>query len=97
MARRHDAPALRRLSGFDDKGNIEVRREDYHEGLYADITVGFKTEKVLLVIENKVVGWYPEAEEQTRANREALRKKYEGRYDHFHGVLLTTFELTGRT
>ncbi|MCY4121584.1 MAG: PD-(D/E)XK nuclease family protein [Acidobacteria bacterium] len=90
LAGRHDAPALRRLSGFDDKGNVEVRREDYHEGLYADITIGFKTERVLLIIENKVVGWYPDAEKQARANREALRKKYEGQYDHFRGVLLTT-------
>ena len=90
LARRHDAPALRRLSGFDDKDNVEVRREDYHEGWYADITVGFKTEKVLLIIENKVVGWYPEAEQQARAYQEALRKKYGRQYAHFPGVLLTT-------
>ena len=56
LARRHQVPALQSLSGFDDKDNVEVRREDYHEGWYADITVGFKTEKVLLIIENKVVG-----------------------------------------
>ena len=77
MTRRHDAPYLRSLRGFDDKDNVEVKRENHHDGWYADITVGFKAEKVLLIIENKVVGWYPEAEEQARAYQEALRKKYE--------------------
>ena len=90
LTRRHDAPHLRTLSDFDDKDNIEVRREDHHEGWYADITVGFKTEKVLLIIENKVVGWYPEAEQQAGAYQEAFGKKYRGRYNHFPGVLLTT-------
>ena len=77
LTRRHDAPYLRSLRGFDDKDNVEVKRENHHDGWYADITVGFKAEKVLLIIENKVVGWYPEAEEQARAYQEALRKKYE--------------------
>lgn len=89
LTRRYSVRSLRRLTGFDDKDNVEVRREDYHEGWYADITVGFKTERVLLIIENKVVGWYPEAEQQARAYREALGKKYKNRYDHFPSVLLT--------
>ena len=67
LTRRHDAPYLRRLNGFDDKNNVEVRREDHHERSYADITVGFKAERVLLVIENKVVGRHPEAEKQVKA------------------------------
>ncbi len=87
---RHDAASLRRLSGFDDKDNVEVRREDYHEGSYADITVGFKAERVLLVIENKVVGWYPEAERQIESYQKTFGEKYKGRYDYFPGVLLTT-------
>ena len=45
---------------------------------------------MLLIIENKVVGWYPEAEQQARAYRKALSKKYKNRYDHFPSVLLTT-------
>ena len=65
LTRRHDVAPLRRLTGFDEKDNVEIRREDYHDGGYADITVGFKSERVLLIIENKVVGWYPEAEDQT--------------------------------
>ena len=90
LSRRHDAPHLRTLSGFDDKDNVEIRREDHHEGWYADITVGFKAEKVLLIIENKVLGWHREAEQQARTYQEALRKKYEGQYTQFPGVLLTT-------
>ena len=87
---RRDAASLRRLRGFDDKDNVEIRREDYHEGSYADITVGFKAERVLLVIENKVVGWYPEAEKQIEGYRKTFGEKYKGRYDYFPGVLLTT-------
>lgn len=87
---RHDAASLRRLSGFDDKDNVEIKREDYHEGGYADITVGFKAERVLLVIENKVVGWYPEAEKQIEGCQKTFGEKYKGRYDYFPGVLLTT-------
>ena len=90
LTRRHDAPYLRRLNGFDDKNNVEVRREDHHERSYADITVGFKAERVLLVIENKVVGRHPEAEKQVKAYQETLGKKYKGRYDDFPGILLTT-------
>ena len=90
MAHRHHVPPLQTLSGFDDKDNVAVRREDYHEGWYADITVGFRAERVLLIIENKVVAWYPDAEEQARAYRKTLGNKYKGRYDHFPGVLLTT-------
>ena len=87
---RPEAASLQRLSGFDDKDNVEIRREDYHEGGYADITVGFKAEKVLLVIETKVVGWYAGAENQTKGYQETLGKKYKDRYDHYPGVLLTT-------
>ena len=90
LARRHDASHLRTLSGFDDKDNVEIKREDHHDGWYADITVGFKAERVLLIIENKVVGWYPEAEKQAKAYQDALRKKYGRQYAHFPGVLLTT-------
>ena len=90
LAHRHHVPPLRTLSGFDDKDNVTVRREDYHEGWYADITVGFRAERVLLIIENKVVAWSPDAEKQARAYRKTLGKKYKGRYDHFPGVLLRT-------
>ena len=90
MTLRHDAACLRRLNGFDDKDNVEIRREDYHEGCYADITVGFRAERVLLVIENKVVGWYREAEKQIEAYQKTFGEKYKGRYDCFPGVLLTT-------
>ena len=93
LTRRHDAAPLRRLSGFDDKDNVEIRREDYHDGGYADITVGFKAERVLLIIENKVVGWYPEAEDQTKGYQGTLRQKYKGRYKDYPGVLLTTSNL----
>ena len=89
LTRRAHAAFLPRLSGFD-KDNVEVRREDYQDGGYADITVGFKTEKVLLIIENKVVGWYPGAEEQIKAYQETLREKYGGQYEYYPGVLLTT-------
>ena len=85
----HDAPSLRRLTGFDDKDNVEVTREDYHDGWYADITVGFKTEKVLLIIENKLVGWHPESEKQTAAYQKALRERDKDKYEHFPGALLT--------
>ena len=70
--------------------NVKVRREDHHERSYADITVGFKAERVLLVIENKVVGRYPEAEKQLKAYLGTFRKKYKNRYNDFHGILLTT-------
>ena len=90
LTRRYDAAPLRCLSGFDDKNNVEIRREDYHEGGYADITIGFRTEGVLLIIENKVVGWSPEAERQIEGYRKTFRKKYKGRYEYFPGVLLTT-------
>lgn len=90
LAGRHEAPCLRSLTRFDDEDNVKVKREDYHERLRADITIGFKAERVLLIIENKVVEWYPEADDQIRAYQETFRKKYEGQYDHFPGVLLTT-------
>ena len=90
LTRRHDFPSLRSLTGFDDKGNVEVTRKDYHEKLYADITVGFKAQSVLLVIENKLGASSPDAEEQVEAYREVLAKKYMGRYRYFPGVLLTT-------
>ena len=90
LRERYDAESLRRLSGFNDKHNVEIRREDYHEGGYADITVGFRAERVLLVIENKIVGYYPEAEEQIKGYQETFGKKYKDRYDDYPGVLLTT-------
>ena len=90
LTRRHSVPLLRRLTGFDDKDNVKVRREDNHDGWFADITVGFRAEKVLLIIENKVGRWHPESERQVKDQQEALRKKYKGRYDDFPGALLTT-------
>ena len=95
LTRRSDAGSLRSLSGFDDKDNVEIRREDYHEGGYADVTIGFKAERVLLVIENKVVGWYPGAEEQIKGYQETFGKKYKGQYDDYPGVLLTTSNSPG--
>lgn len=89
LTRGRDAASLQRLSGFD-KDNVEVRREDYQDGGYADITVGFRAEKVLLIIENKVVGWYPGAEKQIKGYQETLREKYGSRYEYYPGVLLTT-------
>ena len=93
LTRRPDAAPnvapLQRLTGFD-KDNVEVRREDYYDRGYADITVGFRAERVLLVIENKVVGWYAGAEEQIKSYQETLRKKYGSRYKYYPGVLLTT-------
>ena len=44
---------------------------------------------MLLIIENKVVGWYPGAEEQTKGYQETLREKYGSRYKYYPGVLLT--------
>ncbi len=90
LTRRHSVPPLRRLTGFDDKDNVEVRREDNHDGWFADVTVGFKAEKVLLIIENKVGRYQPESERQVEEQREALGKKYKGLYDYFPGALLTT-------
>ena len=89
LTRRPHAAFLSRLSRFD-KDNVEVRREDYQDGGYADITVGFRMEKVLLIIENKVVGWYRGAEEQIKGYQETLRRKYSGQYEYYPGVLLTT-------
>ena len=45
---------------------------------------------MLLIIENKVVGWYPEAEDQTKGYQETFVEKYRSRYDYYPGVLLTT-------
>ena len=50
---------------------------------------------VLLIIENKVVGGSPEAEQQVEAYQKVFREKYKGRYDHFPGVLLTTSNSPG--
>ena len=90
LARRHDVSSLRSLTGFDDQDNVEITREDYHERLYADITVGFKKERVLLVIENKLGASSPDAEEQVEAYQKAFGEKYTRRYDRIPGVLLTT-------
>ena len=100
LRERYDAESLRRLSGLDDKNDVEIRREDYHEGGYADITICFRpsrhdparveSERVLLVIENKVVGWSPEAERQLQGYLKTFGEKYKVRYDNCYGVLLTT-------
>lgn len=90
LTRRHSAPSLRGLTGFDDKSNVEVRREDNHDGWFADVTVGFRAERVLLIIENKVGPYQSEAERQVTEQQEALGKKYQSRYDDFPGALLTT-------
>ena len=91
---RRDFGSLSRLKplppGFDDENNVVVTREDYYEGLYADITIGFRAESVLLIIENKVGASSRDAAEQLEAYQEAFRKKYSGRYDHYPGALLTT-------
>lgn len=90
LTRRHSVPCLRGLTGFDDKSNVEVRREDNHDGWFADVTVGFRAERVLLIIENKVGPYQSEAEGQVKEQQEALGKKYKGLYDDFPGALLTT-------
>lgn len=91
---RRDVRSLSRLKlplGFDDEDNVEVRREDYHEGVYADITVGFKAERLLLIIENKVGPSSRDAELQLEHYQKAFGKKYKDRYDPpVPGVLLTT-------
>ena len=90
---RGDTRSLSRLKplppGFDDESNIDVRREDYHERLYADITVGFQAERVLLIIENKVEASSRDAEKQVEDYQRAFRKKYKNRYDDYPGALLT--------
>ena len=89
-----DAGALSILKplppGFDDENNIDVRREDYHEGLYADITVGFRAEKVLLIIENKVGPSSRDAELQLETYQDVFAEKYKGKYNYYPGALLTT-------
>ena len=94
LTSRWDGPSVSTLKslplGFDDENNVTVRREDYHEGIYADITVGFKAERVLLIIENKVGPSSPDAEKQVKLYQDTLSKKYKGQYKQYPGVLLTT-------
>lgn len=91
---RWDDPSVSRLKplppDFDEDNNVVVRREDYHARIYADITVGFGAERVLLIIENKVGPSSRDAEKQVEAYQEVLREKYKARYDDYPGVLLTT-------
>ena len=93
LTRRHDDPSLRPLKplphGFDGEDNVEIRREDDHDRLRADITIGFKAQGVLLIIENKLGASYPDAEEQIELYQKVFGKKYESQYDKIPGVLLT--------
>ena len=67
---------------------VEVKREWYSEGHYVDIIVFLNDERMLVAIENKVVGVHGDAIGQVNAYEEELRKNYEGNYE-IHSVLLT--------
>ena len=84
-ARSQGIPPIPLPSSFDLE-NVRVERElDY-----VDITLFFKSERVLIAIENKTGERSPEHADQVVHYEETLRKKYSGSYDVIQSVLLTT-------
>ena len=103
LTHRYDDPSLRPLKPLPHWFRRRGQRRDQEGGLsrapaYADITIGFKAQGVLLIIENKLVSeWYPDVRRADRGlYQRVFGKKYKSQYDKIPGVLLTTSDLTGR-